>query len=238
MKHESGHPTHDEIAFVDQWMDTIDRAVRGELDPDELERLEAAARTNEMLREALDDARRMRPYFARMKELPAGSSLDQRIFGAIDADTVSRTKSHHQVRRTRGPRRAVPAWGWTVAAAAIVVLLVWSRPSPISAPGVETPEVAQSFSDAEVQAAAQEMELAMAMLSHTMQRTSRHLREQMNEGVRETLNNSFRQGFGRTIDQIPYLKSSNTTEEHSGISIPPRDEGHRTLGVALPGERT
>ena len=56
MSKEPGHlPTPDEIAFVEQWMDSIDRAARGELDGDELDRLEAAARTNEMLREALDD---------------------------------------------------------------------------------------------------------------------------------------------------------------------------------------
>jgi hypothetical protein len=247
MSKEPGHlPTADEIAFVDQWMETVDRAARGELDPDELDRLEAAARSNEMLREALDDARRMRPHFARMKEMGAGPELDQRILGAIDseesADIDSRPKtSYHQVRRNTSPRprRAIPAWGWTVAAAAaVVVLLVWSRPSEISDPGAEAPVVAQSFSDAEVEAAAQEMEMAMAMLGQTMQRTSRRLQQEMNTGVRETLNDSFRQGFGRTVNQIPYLKPSNTTEEHSGIHIPPRDGLHRTLGVALPGERT
>lgn len=245
MKHETGHlPTADEIAFVEQWMETIDRAARGELDGDELDRLEAAARTNGMLREALDDARRMRPHFARMKDMNAGPELEQRILGAIDsaegADTDSRPKSHHAVRRSPGPRprRAIPAWGWTVAAAAVVVLLVWSKPSPITDPGVEVPVVAQEFSDAEVQAAEQELEMAMAMLGQTMQRTSRRLQQEMTTGVRDTLNDSFRQGFGRTVNQIPYLNNSNDTEEHSGISIPPRDEAHRNLGVALPGERT
>ena len=242
MSKKPGHlPTPDEIAFVDQWMETVDRAARGELDADELDRLEAAARSNAMLREALDDARRMRPHFARMKELSASPELEQRILGAIDADIDSRPESsHHQVRRNTGPRprRAIPAWGWTVAAAAVVVLLVWSRPSPISDQDTQTPVVAQSFSDAEVEAAAQVMEMAMAMLGQTMRRTSRRLQQEMTDGVRETLNDSFRQGFGRTVDQIPYLKSSNTTEEHSGISIPPRDGLHRTLGVALPGERT
>ena len=245
MSKEPGHlPTTDELAFVDQWMETVDRAARGELDPGELDRLEAAARSNAMLREALDDARRMRPHFARMKEMGAGPGLDQRILGAIDsaesADTDSRPKSHHQVRRNTSPRprRAIPAWGWTVAAAAVVVILVWSRPSEINDPDAQAPVVAQSFSDAEVEAAAQEMEMAMAMLGQTMQRTSRRLQQEINSGVREPLNDSFRQGFGRTINQIPYLKSSNTTEEHSGIHIPPRDGLHRTLGVALPGERT
>lgn len=240
MSREPEHPTPDEIAFVDRWMETVDRAVRGELDGAELDRLEAAARSNAMLREALDDARRMRPHFERMKELGAGPELDRRILGAIDADTDSRPKPHQTVRRTPGPRprRAIPAWGWTVAAAAIVVLLVWSRPSEISDPGIATSEVAQSFSDAEVEAAAREMEMAMAMLGQTMQRTSRRLQQEMTDGVRETLNESFRQGFGRTVNQIPYLKSTSTTEEHSGITIPPRDGRHRTLGVALPGERT
>jgi hypothetical protein len=241
MSKEPGHlPTPDEVAFVDRWMETVDRAARGELDGDELDRLEAAARSNEMLREALDDARRMRPHFARMKEMGADPGLEQRILGAIDAETDSRPKSHHQVRRNTSPRprRAIPAWGWTVAAAAVVVLLVWSKPAPISDPDASIPVVAQSYSDAEVEAAAQEMEMAMAMLGQTMQRTSRRLQQEMNTGVRETLNDSFRQGFGRTVNQIPYLKSSNTTEEHSGIHIPPRDGLHRTLGVALPGERT
>jgi hypothetical protein len=197
-----------------------------------------------MLREALDDARRMRPHFARMKEMGASPELDQRILGAIEtadgADTDSRPKSHHAVRRSPSPRprRAIPAWGWTVAAAAIVVLLVWSRPSPISDQGAQVPVVAQEFSDAEVQAAEQELETAMAMLGATMQRTSRRLQQEMKTGVRDPLENSFRQGFGRTVNQIPYLNPTNATEEHSGISVPPRDEAHRTLGVALPGERT
>ena len=81
--------------------------------------------------------------------------------------------------------------------------------------------------------------MAMAMLGQTMQRTSQRLQQEMSTGVRETLNDSFRQGFGRTLNEIPYLSPSSTDdEEHSGIPIPPRDELHRTLGVALPGERT
>jgi hypothetical protein len=123
-------------------------------------------------------------------------------------------------------------------AAAVVVLLVWAKPTPIEDPGEAPAVVAREFSDAEVQAAAQEMEMAMAMLRQTMQRTSRHLQEEMNTGVRQTLDESFRQGFGRTFDQIPYLNPTSTNEEHSGTSIPPRGGIHRSLGVALPGERT
>jgi hypothetical protein len=244
MSKEPGHlPTADEIAFVDKWMETVDRAARGELDGEELEALERAARTNDVLRDALDDARRVRPHFARMRELASTDALDQRILGAIDslddADTDSRPKpSHHRVRRTNGPRprRAIPAWGWTAAAAAVVLLLVWTIPSGVDDPG--TSMVAQEFSDTEVQAAAEEMEMAMAMLGQTMQRTSQRLQREMSNGVRETLDDSFRQGFGRTLNQIPYLKRTPDDEEHSGIPIPPRDELHRTLGVALPGERT
>jgi hypothetical protein len=244
MTREPEHlPTHDEIAFVEQWMEAVDRAARGELDGKELDALERAARSNDVLREALEDARRVRPQFARMGRLAAPAELDQRILGAIDAedgtDTDSRPMpSHHSVRRSPGPRprRTIPAWGWTAAAAAIVLLFVWTIPSGIQDP--EAPVVAHEFSDTEVQAAAEEMEMAMAMLGRTMQRTSRRLQEEMNAGVRETLNDSFRQGFGRTVNQIPYLRPSNVDEEHSGIHIPPRDELHRTLGVALPGERT
>ena len=84
----------------------------------------------------------------------------------------------------------------------------------------------------------EEMEIAMALLGRTMQRTTQRLQQEMSEGVRDTLNDSFRQSFGKTLNQIPYLNPSNDDEEHSGISIPPRDDLHRTLGVALPGERT
>jgi hypothetical protein len=113
---------------------------------------------------------------------------------------------------------------------------VWAVPTGVDDP--ETPVVAHGFSDSEVQAAAEEMEMAMAMLGQTMQRTSQRLQREMSNGVRETLDDSFRQGFGRTLNQIPYLKRTPDDEEHSGIPIPPRDELHRTLGVALPGERT
>jgi hypothetical protein len=242
-------PTPDELAFVEQWTELIDRAARGELDGDELDALEAAARQDPVLREELEDARAVRPLFARAGQLAAGTALDQRILGAIDAEPDSRpSRPRHRARRIPTPRplRAIPAWGWTAVAAAAVLILVWS--GPLNQFGASAPEptgagqiVAHDgtpFSESEVQAAAQEMELALAMLSQTMQRTSVRLQEEMNSGVREPLNNSFRQGFGRTLRDIPYLNRPDTSEEHSGINIPPRDALHRSLGVALPGERT
>ena len=242
-------PTPDELAFVEQWATTIDRAVRGELDGKELDVLEAAARQDDVLRSALEDARALRPLFARAGQLPAAAALDQRILGAIDAETESRpSRPHHRARRipTMRPLRAVPAWGWTAVAAAAVLILVWT--GPFAQFGASAPEPTGSgqvvahdgtaFSESEVQAAAQEMEMALAMLSQTMQRTTALLQEEMNSGVRERLNNSFRQGFGRTLRDIPYLNQPDTSEEHSGIYIPPRDALHRSLGVALPGERT
>lgn len=241
-EHES-LPTPDELAFAGQWMEEVDRAARGELDPAALEALQAAARTNATLREALEDARALRPHFARMGALAASHRLDQRILGALDqdADHVSRsTTTHHRVRRNPGPRpfRAIPAWGWTAVAAAAVVLLVWTMPFGDHPPVGTNPVVARHYSDAEVQAAAAEMEMAMAMLGHTMQRTSVRLQEEMNSSVRQPLHDSFRQGFGRTLREIPYLTPPSDHEEHSGILIPPRDVLHRTLGDALPGERT
>jgi len=242
-------PTPDELAFVEQWTELIDRAARGELEGDELEALEAAARQDPVLREELEDARAVRPLFARAGQLAASTALDQRILGAIDAETDSRpSRPRHRAPRIPTPRplRAVPAWGWTAVVAAAVLILVWTGPLTqfgASAPGPTGSGqiVAQDgtpFSESEVQAAAQEMELALAMLSQTMQRTSARLQQEMNSGVREPLNNSFRQGFGRTLRDIPYLNQPDTSEEHSGINIPPRDALHRTLGVALPGERT
>jgi hypothetical protein len=244
MNREPEHLTREELAFAERWMESVDRAARGELDADELGALEKAARSNAMLREALDDARRLRPHFDRLKAAAPSGALDQRILGAIDeldAEPVSRPKpTHHPVRRSHAPRpgRAIPAWGWTAVAAAVVVLLVWAKPAPIEDRASEPAVVAREYSEAEVQAAAQDMEMAMAVLRQTMQRTSRQLQQEMTNGVRETLNESFRQGFGRTLDQIPYLNRSSTNEEHSGIPIPPRGEFHRSLGVALPGERT
>lgn len=241
-EHES-IPTPDELAFVERWMEQVDRAARGELDGPGLDALERAARGNEMLREALDDARALRPHFARMGELAAGNALDQRILGAIEtgAEPDSRpTSVHPRVRRSPGPRpfRAIPAWGWTAVAAAAVVLLVWTMPLGIDQPAGMDPVVAQDYSDAEVQAAAEEMQVALAMLGQTMQRTSARLQQEMNSSVRAPLDDSFRRGFGRTLHEIPYLNQTSDQEEHSGIPIPPRDEIHRTLGVALPGERT
>ena len=246
---EASAPTPDELAFVELWTETIDRAVRGELDDEELAALEAAAREDEVLREAIDDARALRPLFSRMGELPATAMLDQRILGAISADTDSRpSRSRHHVRRIGSPRplRAIPAWGWTAVAAAAVVILVWTGPfarfgDQGPAPTGTEQFVATdgtSFSESEVQTAAEEMEVAIAMLRQTMQRTSARLQEEMNSGVREPLNNSVRQGFGRSLRDIPYLNEPETTEEHSGIPIPPRDVLHRSLGVAVPGERT
>lgn len=239
-------PTPDELAFAERWMETVDRAARGELDGPELDALQAAARTNPMLREALDDARTLRPRFARMGELVADDALDERILGAIDAESASRREATHSpVRRVRTPRpsRAVPAWAWTAVAAAVVVFLVWMGPFDPFERGSQAPPalVAQdgtSYSESEVRAAEEELEMAMAMLGQTMRRTSKRLQQEMNAGMRETLDESFRQGFGRTLQEIPYLNRPDNNEEHSGMTIPPRDEHHRTLGVALPGERT
>lgn len=242
-------PTPDELAFVEQWTELIDRAARGELEGDELDALEAAARQDDVLREELEDARAVRPIFARAGQLPAPAALDQRILGAIDAETDSRpSRSRHRAYRIPTPRplRAVPAWGWTAVAAAVVLILVWT--GPLAQFGASAPEPTATgqivasdgtpFSESEVQAAAEEMEVALAVLSQTMQRTSALLQEEMNSTVREPLNDSFRQGFGRTLRDIPYLNRPDTSEEHSGINIPPRDALHRSLGVALPGERT
>ena len=242
-------PTPDELAFVEQWTELIDRAARGELDGDELDALEAAARQDPVLREELEDARAVRPLFARAGQLAADAALDLRILGAIDAETDSRpSRPRHRARRIPTPRplRAIPAWGWTAVAAAAVLILVWS--GPLNQFGASAPETTGTgpivahdgtpFSESEVQAAAQEMELALAMLSQTMRRTSVRLQEEMNSGVHEPLSNSFRQGFGRTLRDIPYLNRPDTSEEHSGNNIPPRDALHRALGVALPGERT
>jgi hypothetical protein len=242
-------PTPDELAFVEQWATTIDRAVRGELDGDELDMLETAARQDDVLRCALEDARALRPLFARAGQLTATAALDQRILGAIDAETDSRpSRPHHRARRIPAPRplRAVPAWGWTAAAAAAVLIFLWTGPfaqfgASVPEPTGSGPVVAQDgtpFSESEVEAATREMEMALAMLSQTMQRTSALLQEEIDSGVREPLNNSFRQGFGRTLRDIPYLNRPDKSEEHSGINIPPRDALHRSLGVALPGERT
>ncbi len=259
MKDRPEHlPTADELAFAERWMESVDRAARGQLDADELDALEAAARTNDMLREALEDARALRPQFARMGELAAHAALDQRILGAIEreAEAASRpdtrqvsnevsrpNSSRHRVRRPGlRPMREIPVWGWTAAAAAVVLLLVWTVPGGIDQPADPDPGVTtvvtQEYSESEVQAAAAEVQIALAMLGQTMQRTSRRLQEEMNSGLYEPLNDSFRQGFGRTLHEIPYLNRSSEEEEHSGISIPPRDALHRTLGVALPGERT
>lgn len=249
MKYEDRHPetgpTPDELAFAERWMETVDRAARGEVDGEELDALEAAARTNPVLREALDDARRLRPYFARMGDLAARDALDRRILGAIDAEPASRpTAVPHRVRRTPGPRpsRTIGVWGWTVAAAAVVLLLVWAAPFDPFGTRAPAPTLVATdgtaYSESEVRAAEEELEMAMAVLGQTMRRTSERLRQEMDAGVRETLDDSFRQGFGRTLRQIPYLNRTQTNEEHSGILIPPRDEHHRTLGVALPGERT
>ncbi|RKZ12584.1 hypothetical protein DRQ53_14585 [bacterium] len=245
-------PTADELTFAERWMESVDRAARGQLDADELEALEAAARTNDTLREALEDARALRPQFARMGELAARAALDQRILGAIDRETDAETdsrqgsrpnSSRHRARRPGlRPMREIPVWGWTAAAAAVVLLLVWTVPGGIDQPADPDPGVttvvAQEYSESEVQAAAAEVQIALAMLGQTMQRTSRRLQQEMSSGLYEPLNDSFRQGFGRTLHEIPYLNRSSEDEEHSGISIPPRDALHRTLGVALPGERT
>ena len=244
-----GLPTPDELAFAERWADTIDRAVRGELESDELDALETAARQDDLLRSALEDARALRPLFARAGHMPAAAALDQRILGAIDADTDSRPERPHvRARRIPAPRplRAMPAWGWTAAAAAIVVIFVWTGPfARLGATGPPPTDSRQfvasdgtPFSETEVEAAAMEMEMALAMLNRTMRRTSARLQQELNSEVREPLNDSFRQGFGRTLREIPYLKRPDTTEEHSGILIPPRDAQHRYLGVALPGERT
>jgi hypothetical protein len=236
-------PSPEETAFVERWLETVDRAARDELDARELRALEAAARTHPALREALEDARSLRPRFSRMGRIKAPDALDRRILDAIAADPRPRAVGH-ATRRAPGPRprRPISPWAWT-AAAAVLVLLVWLAPFDPFGSGTDSQPtlVAQDgsvYSESEVREAEEELEMAMAMLGQTMRRTSRRLQQEMQSGVRQTLDDSFRQGFGRTLQEIPYLNRPSTNEEHSGIPIPPRDEGHRTLGVALPGERT
>jgi hypothetical protein len=185
----------------------------------------------------------LRPRLERAARLAAPADLNARILDAVDAEeerqrTVRRAGSAIAPR----PHHRIPAWGWTAAAAAVVALLFWA--ASLDVPGGPKPSQTQFvaadgtvYSDAEVEAAAAEVEVALSVLSETMERTGRRLQHEMNTELREHLNDPLRQGFGRTLRGIPYLRP-RSSEEHSGILIPPRDDAHRPLGVALPGERT
>ena len=273
-EHE-GAPTPEELRFVERWGAWIDRDVAGDLDEAERAELERAAARDAELREALADARATARLFADAPRLRAPEGLDDRILAAIDRDERAATTaelvtapddatvpgSRPVSRRSPAPRsrrREVSRWGALVAVAAAVVLMVvagptdwFTGPSPDpssdgTADGVFlVAEDGTTYSEAEVRAAAEQVEMAMAVFGRTMDRTTRAVRSEVTGELNEHVTEPLREGIGRSVNSIPYLRPRKGDEEHSGM-IPDRHDLHegerplrsRALESAHTGERT
>ena len=90
------------------------------------------------------------------------------------------------------------------------------------------------FTADEVQAALDEVEMAMAVLGGELDRTSSIVRREMNTELHDHVAEPVQRGFGRTVDSIPYLREDAQDDQHSGVRLPPT--GERPLrSLALPG---
>jgi hypothetical protein len=246
---------------VAAWAETLDVAAREgleALDADERVRFERALAEDAALREALADAQQARALFAAVV-LPSAErsrELRARILAAVDADggassptmvsdaSHSRRVERHASRRTSAPvgRRGRRAeWlAHAVAAVAAVVLLAVVLPSQLRN-GHESGSVTidgQSYTEAEVRAATEQMEMAMTMLSHAVDRTSSIVRSEMNQELRQHVTDPLQEGFGRAVRSIPYLRPVPREDGHSGLLSPLRGPNAHGLDMTGSLERT
>lgn len=250
-----GTPTAEELRFVQRYAESIDAYVDGTLDTAARRELERAARTDARLRDALADAGFSAAFFDGSASLRAPRSLDARIFAAIDAQaTVGTTRPVH---RSHAPQRARRAWSAAAAVAAVLLLMVlgnsqrwfFARDAGPMTDGPVTPGpvsyVASDgsvFTEQEVRAATEQMEVAMAVFGRTMDRTTQAVRTEVTEELRDHVQDPLREGLGRSVNSIPFLRPRGGDQEHSGIiPIPPAGERplrSRALEGAHIGERT
>lgn len=240
-----GIPTADELRFVERYADAIDAYVDGSLDATSRLELERAARSDARLREALADATFAATFFAGVPTPRADRALDARILGAIDAESARGTgRAPH---RTRSPRPSLRTWGALAAAAAVLALMFvgnaqqWFRANDAD-PSTFVAADGTVYTEAEVQAATEQMEMAMAVFGRTMDRTTRAVRSDLTGDLREFVSDPLREGLGRSVNSIPFLRPRGGEQEHSGnIPEPPAGERplrSRALEGAHIGERT
>ncbi len=228
-------PTEAELRAVERWADAVDAAARGELDADALAELEREAEHDAWLREALADARAVRAHVRDLPRLEAPADLDARILAAVDRE--------HRPRRARGPApRATLRWIATAAVAAAAAFVLFVGPTPWrSAPNTFVAADGTVFTEDEVRAAAEQVEMAMAVLNGELDRTSSIVGREMKTELREHVADPVRRSFGQTVDSIPFLRDPARDDQHSGLRFPPTGErplrSHARPG-ALHGERT
>ncbi len=228
-----------EHACADRYAEAIDAFARGTLDDTARAELSRAAERDPALRARLDDAiavRRLvtaarldRSFGLAPGSASAREALSQRILAAIDAETsaAAGTRSRHP-QRSPAPGRRPWLWSWGTAVAA---LLLWMLVGP-DTHGPSAPRSSSAWVEfdgvryprAEVEAAVEELETALAVLDHTMQRTGSIVREEVRTEWKENVTEPLLQGFGRTVRSIPYLPPRTKNVEHSSASFPPRGE--------------
>ena len=255
--HEGGAestPTADELRFVQRYADAIDAYVDGTLDAAARLELERAARTDARLRDALADAGFSAAFFTGGEAVRAPRSLDARVFATIDAQAAAETA--RPVHRSRAPRRALRAWSAAAAVAAVLLFMVVGNSQrwfaardagPMTGPVTPGPVTyvasdGSVFTEQEVRDATEQMEVAMAVFGRTMDRTAQAMRAEMTEELRNHVQDPLREGLGRSVNSIPFLRPRGGDQEHSGnIPTPPAGERplrSRALEGAHIGERT
>jgi len=152
------------------------------------------------------DADAVREIFGRAPKLRCPDALRDQILAAVDAEAP---RSFARPRAIRPRRKALSQrWLWgTVAAAAILLSII--LPGRIQMPGQEN-----TLSAAEIEAAREDVEFALAVISEAFGRSSAIVDEQIRENV-------IRPVFHPSASS-PAKPPASPDERSSGLSLPPQ----------------
>lgn len=199
-------------------LERIERALDADLTGDERRQLDSHLDACDFCADSARDAAAVHGLFRRTETLHCPDSVVDAVLAQVEAEAP------RPVRRagSPAPRRSLTGWMAAAVAVALVALALFpSRPDPT------TPAPADEPTLAEVQAAAEEMRTAFALVSRSMARTTDILDEQLRGHVTTPVLDGLERGGIRPATP----RTSANENEHSGLVSPP--PGTRTAHVAL-----
>lgn len=216
-----------------EWAEIIDADLDGSIDPTDRERLHARLREDAALREAYDEARFSHELFEKVEMPTAPRSVREGVLAAIDAESAPAADdptSRPMPRRSPAPRpRRDGLLQFAGVAAAVIALLVVMLPGRFAPDGshddssISDLAARSGYSEAELEEAAEEVRMAMAVLSRSVGGTTAELlRSEMRSEVGDRIRGPLRESLRRGAHSIPYLIPDAGNDQHSRNLSPPR----------------